>query len=81
VSAKELQTKAEDVTMDEEVEQDTGMDTKILEAYEQPCTQWKRKIEKVSGAKKKSNAHRKQMETSLTVDDVELIATIVEDRL
>jgi hypothetical protein len=50
-------------------------------AYEQPDTQRKRTLEKVSGARNKSKAHRKQMETSLTTNDVDLIAMALEDRL
>jgi hypothetical protein len=36
---------------------------------------------KQSGSRKKAKAHKKPLETSLTTDDVELIATTVEDRL
>jgi hypothetical protein len=81
VSAEEVQTEAQDVTMDEEVEQDTGMDTQMPEASEQPEAQRKRTTEQVSGARKKEKAHRKQMEMSLTTDDIEMIAMTVEDRL
>jgi hypothetical protein len=31
-----MQTEAQDVTMDEEVEHDSSMDTQMPEAYEQP---------------------------------------------
>jgi len=37
--------------------------------------------EQASGTRKKEKAHKKPMETSLTIDNVELIATTVEDRL
>jgi hypothetical protein len=67
--------------MDEEVEQDIGMDTHMTKANEQPNTQIKRTTDQVSGTMKKAKAHRKQMEMSLTTDDVELIAKTVEDRL
>jgi hypothetical protein len=51
------------------------------EASEPPEAQRKRTGEKPSGSRKKEKAHRKPMETSLTQDDVDLIATTVEDRL
>jgi hypothetical protein len=81
VSAEEVQMEAQDVTMDEEVEKDTDMDTQMPEASEQPEAQRKRTGEQESGTRKKEKAHRKQMETSLTTDDVEMIAMTVEDRL
>jgi hypothetical protein len=81
VRAKEVQREAQDVTMEEELEQDTGMDTQMIEASEQLEAQRKRTTEQVSGTRKKAKAHRKKMETSLAIDDVELIATTVEDRL
>jgi hypothetical protein len=46
------------------------MDTYMPEASEQPNTQRKRTMMKVSGTRKKSKAHRKQMEMSLTKDNV-----------
>jgi len=57
------------------------MDTQMTKANEQPNTQIKRTTDQVSGTMKKAKAHRKQMEMSLTTDDVELIAKTVEDRL
>jgi hypothetical protein len=51
------------------------------EASEPPEAQRKRTGEQPSGSRKKAKAHRKPMETSLMTDDVELIATTVEDRL
>jgi hypothetical protein len=57
------------------------MDTQMPEASEPSDAQKKRTGEKASGSRKKVKAHRKPMETSLTTDDVELIATTVEDRL
>jgi hypothetical protein len=63
-----MQTQAQDVTMDEEVEKDTGMDTQIPEASEWPEAQRKRTAKQESGTKKKEKAHRKQMETSLVID-------------
>jgi hypothetical protein len=41
----------------------------------------KRTWEKVSGSRKKKKAHKMPMHRSLIKDDVELIATTVEDRL
>jgi hypothetical protein len=38
-------------------------------------------MEQASDVRKKEKAHRKQMEISLTTDDVEMIAIIVEHRL
>jgi hypothetical protein len=54
------------------------MDTQMLEASEPSEAQRKRTREKASGSKNKSKAHKKPMETSLMVDDVELIAMTVE---
>jgi hypothetical protein len=81
VNVEEVQTKAQDVAMEEEIEQYIIMDTWMPESSEQPEAQRKRTREKASGARKKAKAHKKQMETSLTIDDVELIDTVVEDRL
>jgi hypothetical protein len=57
------------------------MYTRLPEAYEQPDAQRKKTLTQLSGTRKKRKAHMKQMETSLTEDDIELIATTVEDRL
>jgi hypothetical protein len=57
------------------------MDTQMPEAYEPSDAQRKRTGEQASGSRKKEKAHRKPLQTSLTTDDVELIATTVEDRL
>jgi hypothetical protein len=57
------------------------MDTQIPEAYEQPDAHTKRTMEQVTSIRKKEKAHRKQMETSLKIKDVELIAITVQDRL
>jgi hypothetical protein len=57
------------------------MDTRIPEASEQPESQRKRTGEQPSGSRKKAKAHRNPMETSLMQDEVELIATTVEDWL
>jgi hypothetical protein len=53
----------------------------MSEASEPSDAQKKRTGEQASGSRKKEKAHRTPMHTSLTVDDVELVATIVEDRL
>jgi hypothetical protein len=45
--------------MDEEVEEDTSMNTQMPEAYEQPDAQRKRTIDLVSGARKKAKANKK----------------------
>jgi hypothetical protein len=55
------------------------MDTQILEAYEPLDVERKRKGEQASGSKKKERAHIKSLETSLKTNDVEIIATTVED--
>jgi hypothetical protein len=81
VSAEEVQTKAQEVAMEEEVGQDTGMDTQIPKVSEPSDAQRKMSGEQASGTRKKEKAHRKPMETSLTIDNVELIAMTVEDRL
>jgi hypothetical protein len=81
VSAEEVQTEAQEVAMEEEVGKDTCMDTQMPEVSEPSDAQRKRPGEQASGTRKKEKAHRKPMETSLTTDDVELIATTVEDRL
>jgi hypothetical protein len=64
--------------MGEEVEQETGMDTQMPEESEQPDAQRKRTTKQVSGAKKKAKAHKKQMETSLTTNDIELVAMTIK---
>jgi hypothetical protein len=72
---------AQEISMEEERVQDTGRDTQMPEASEPSDAQRKRTGEKESGSRKKVKAHKKPMETSLTTDDVELIAMTVEDRL
>jgi hypothetical protein len=57
------------------------MDTQMPEASEPSYAQNKRAGEQASGPRKKVKAHRKPLQTSLTTDDVELVATTVEDRL
>jgi hypothetical protein len=54
------------------------MNTYMPEASELLDSQRKITGEKLSIPRKKMKAHRKPMETSLTTNDVELIATIVE---
>jgi hypothetical protein len=81
VSAEEVKTEAQDITMDEEFEKDTDMDTQMPEASKQLDAQRKRTTEQVSGSGKKEKAHKKQMETSLTANNVEIIATTIKDRL
>jgi hypothetical protein len=56
-------------------------DTYIPEASEPSEAKIKRTGEQASAFRKKAKAHRKPMETSLTADDVELIATTMEYRL
>jgi gas vesicle protein len=51
------------------------------QAFETSYGQKKRTGEKASGSRKKVKAHRKLIETSLTADDVELIAATVKDQL
>jgi hypothetical protein len=53
----------------------------MRDAYEPSDAQKKRTWEKASGSKKKVKAHRIPMHTSLTSNDVELVATTVEDRV
>jgi hypothetical protein len=81
VRTEEVQTETQDIPMEEEFGQDTGMDTQMPEASEPSDAQKKRTGEQASGSRKKAKAHRKPLHTSLTTDDVELIATTVEDRL
>jgi hypothetical protein len=57
------------------------MDTQIPEASEPSDAPKKRTWEKESGSRKKEKAHRTPPHTSLTTDDVELVATTIEDRL
>jgi hypothetical protein len=81
VHAEEVQTETQDIPMEEELGKYTGMDAHMPEESEPSYAQIKRTWEQVSGFRKKAKAHKKPMETSLTTDDVELVATIVEDRL
>jgi hypothetical protein len=53
----------------------------MLETFEPSDAQKKRVAEQASGSRKKAKGHKKQMETSLTTDDVEIIATTVEEKL
>jgi hypothetical protein len=66
--------------MEEEIGHDIGMDTYMLESYDISYAQRKRTQEQESGSRKKEKAHMKTLETSLTVDDVELIVMEVEDQ-
>jgi hypothetical protein len=79
--AEGIRMETQEKPMEEEMAQDTGMDTEMPEASEPSTAQRKRTWEQASGSRKKAKAHKKPMETSLTTDDVELIATTVEDRL
>jgi len=81
VSAEEVHMKAQYVTMDDEVDQDTDMDTQIPEASEWPKAERKRIMEKAISTGKKAKAHMKQMKMSLTADDIQLITTKVEHQL
>ena len=67
--------------MEEGEGHDTCIDTHMPEAYEPSETQIKRTGEQARNCKKKVKAHKKSMVTSLTTNDVELIAMTVEDRL
>jgi hypothetical protein len=67
--------------VEEEVGQETGVDTHMPETSEPSDSQKKRTGEKESGSRKKVKAHRTPPHTSLTTDDVELVATTIEDRL
>jgi hypothetical protein len=67
--------------VEEEIGQETRMDTQMPETYEPLDSQRKRTGEQASGSRKKAKAHRTPPHTSLTTDDVELVATTVEDRL
>jgi hypothetical protein len=51
------------------------------EAYEPSNSQKKRTGEQESGSIKKDKAHKTPMQTSLTTNDVEMIATTFKDRL
>jgi hypothetical protein len=53
----------------------------MLETSEPSNAQKKREAEQASVSRKKAKAQKKQMETSLTTDDVELIATTIEEQL
>jgi hypothetical protein len=81
VCPEERKTKTQEVSMEEGEGQDIRRDTQIPESFEPPEAQRKRTREKPSGSRKKAKAHRNPMETSLTEDDMELIAMTVEDRL
>jgi hypothetical protein len=69
------------MSMEEGEGHDRGMDTQIPGASEPSKAQRKKTWEQESGSRKKAKAHKKLMETSLTTNDVDLIATKVEDRL
>jgi hypothetical protein len=59
----------------------TAGDTQRPPSPEPSATQEKRPGEHTSGSRKKTKAHKPQSHISLTSDDVELVATIVEERL
>jgi hypothetical protein len=77
----EERAETQEIPMKEEIGKETYMDTQIPKESKPSDTQRKRRGEKESGSKKKAKARRKPLETSLTTDDVELIDTIVKDRL
>jgi hypothetical protein len=81
VHAEEVQTETQDIPVEEELGKYTGMDAHMPEESEPSNVQIKRTGEQASGSRKKAKAHIKPMETSLTIDEVELVATTVEDRL
>jgi hypothetical protein len=57
------------------------MDTQMPETSEPSDSQKKRIGEQASGSRKKAKAHRTPPHTSLTTDDVEIVATTIEYRL
>jgi hypothetical protein len=81
VCMEEIRTETQEKPVEENIGQETGMDTQISEASEPSDSQRKRTGEQVNGSRKKEKAHRTPMQTSLTTDNVELIATTVEYRL
>jgi hypothetical protein len=81
VCAEEIRTETHDIHVEEDIGQNTSMDTQIPEASKSSNAQIKRTREQASGSRKKAKAHKKPLETSLTTDDVELISTTVEDQL
>jgi hypothetical protein len=76
-----VRTETHDIPVEEEVRQETGVDTHMPETSEPTDAQKKRTREQESGSRKKEKAHRTPPHTSLTTDDVELVATTIEDRL
>jgi hypothetical protein len=81
LSAEEVQMETQEVVMEDEVGQDTSMGTQMPEVYDPSDAQIKRPWEKASGIKKKEKTHINLMETSMISNDVELIATTMEDKL
>jgi len=61
VHIEEEQTKTQEISMEEEIGYDIGMDTQMLEAYEPSDAQRKRTWEEASGSRKKAKAKRKPL--------------------
>jgi len=80
VHAEEERTKTQEIPMEKEIGQETGMDTQMPKISKPLDVQRKRTRENTS-VSRKAKAHRTPLHTSLTVYDVELVATIVQDRL
>jgi hypothetical protein len=80
-TTEQVQTKTQEILMEEGEGKDTGMDAQILESYEPSEAQRKRTREQERGSRNKVKAHKKPMDTSLMTDDVDLIAMTMEDRL
>jgi hypothetical protein len=78
---EQVQTKTQEISMEEGEGQDTCINTQMSESYEPLEAQRKRIGEQESGSRKKVKAYKKPMVTSFMADDVELIATKVEYRL
>jgi hypothetical protein len=78
VCVERIRTNIQEKPMEEEMVQDTAMDTEIFEASEPSKARIKRTWEKSSSSKKKAKAHRKSLETSLTTYDVEMIVMPME---
>jgi hypothetical protein len=81
VCTEEVGIGTQEIPVEEEMGQETDRDTQMPTTSEPSEAQGKRTGEKTSGSRKKEKAHKPPSHTSLTTDDVELVATTVEDRL
>jgi hypothetical protein len=68
-----------EIHMEEEIAKETSMDTLIQETFEPSDAERKRTREKKIVHRKKAKPHRKLVQTSLTTNYVELIATTIKD--